>query len=313
MSFFDISVVIPTCGRPDSLRTTLQYLVDADRTGLHVEVIVVDNGIDPNTKPAADSFAHAFPVRYLREPRPGKPYAVNLAMNQRGLGSLVVFLDDDMSPEKGWWHGIMSLSERHPDYDFYTGRSHIVWPVDEIPGWARIKAVQCWAHSVLDYGTHDHHFEIGEWPSGNMFWVRRHVIEQGFRYTEGGPPRVDADYFLRLMESGLIGIAGPDAVAAHRLQHELLDIAFVRRRAVRFGQGFARSRLDKPGVLPQAKLLRDMPLVFRLLVAGNLARWVVAYAAAYGIRDRDRRIARHMVALLGIAHNWESLRYRRAT
>lgn len=276
---------------------------------------MVDNGNDPRTREIAAAARGDLSVRYLHEPRRGKEFALNRGCGEGDLGEIVVFLDDDMSPENGWWRGVKSIVERHPDCDFFTGRSHIIWPREDVPGWARSPAVQSWAHSVLDYGPRDRPFQPGEWPSGNMFWVRRRVFEQGFRFDESLNPRYsigsDAEFHLQLAEAGLKGVAGPDAVAGHRVQEILLDVPHVRSRALRMGRALARIRLDKPNTLHQARMLRDHPVTFRAVTAANLLRWMASYASGYAVRNRDARIARQLIALLGIANNWEALRTRR--
>ena len=315
MAPFDISVIIATFDRPDSLAETLRHLARADRQGLSTDVIVIDNGNDPGTRAAVESARSLLSLRYVHESRPGKEFAVNRGVDQEGLGDIVVFLDDDMSPEKGWWHGVKAICDRHPDCDYFTGRSYIIWPREELPGWARIYAVQSWAHSVLDCGPNDHRFQPGQWPSGNMFWIRRRVIEMGFREDVSLYPRhsmgADAEFILRLAENGMRGVAGPDAAAGHRVQEGLLDLATIRQRALRMGRGLARARLDKPNTLPQARLLRDHPIAFKLLTIANLSRWAASYGLAYLKSTHDARTVQQLLALLGMANNWEVLRMRR--
>lgn len=311
----DITVIICTHGRLDSLRETLAFLARDDCGDLRVEVIVVENGGEAGTRDIVEEMREAIPVRYVYEPREGKEFALNRGIGEPGLGELVVFLDDDMSPEAGWWGGVKAISDRHPDCDYFTGRSRIVWPREDIPGWARDPAVQAWAHSVLDWGPADRRFGAGTWPSGNMFWVRRRVLERGFRFDESLHPRysmgVDADFILQLAEAGLQGVAGGDVVVGHRVQEALLDEAHVRERAIRMGRALSRIRLDKPKTLRQAQLFQDRPLIFRTITAANLARWLGTYARAWLKRNRDARIAAQMVALVGIVNNWEALRMRR--
>jgi glycosyltransferase involved in cell wall biosynthesis len=310
----DITVIVCTCNRPESLSQTLQRLADADHDGLDVEVIVVENGRTTASRDAADAFSNRMATRYVLEPLPGKEHALNRGIQQEGLGEIVAFLDDDMSPDSSWWRGIHTVCERHPECDFFTGRSHIIWPTESIPGWARVYAVQCWAHSVLDYGEHEHPFLQGEWPSPNMFWIRRRVLDEGRRFDEGRTARYhtgDIDFLLRLAEDGYQGVAAPDVVVGHRVQPELLDLDAIRRRAIRLGRSLALVRLDKPRTLPQARLFRNHPLVFRALSVANLARWSASYILAYAASQRDTRIIKQLVALLGIANNYQAVFYRR--
>jgi hypothetical protein len=95
------------------------------------------------------------------------------------------------------------------------------------------------------------------------------------------------------------------------VQPELLDLDAIRRRAIRLGRSLALVRLDKPRTLPQARLFRNHPLVFRALSVANLARWSASYILAYAASQRDTRIIKQLVALLGIANNYQAVFYRR--
>jgi GT2 family glycosyltransferase len=84
------SVVIPTLGRPDLLRETLESLAACDP--VPDEVIVVDGGRDNG---AADVVQSAFPgARYLRS-EPGLTRQRNTGIDAAS-GDAILFLDDDV-------------------------------------------------------------------------------------------------------------------------------------------------------------------------------------------------------------------------
>ncbi|MCT8158635.1 glycosyltransferase family 2 protein [Pseudoruegeria sp. SHC-113] len=86
-----ISVVIPTCNRPDLLVEAVQSAV-AQTLPVH-EIIVVDDASDMDMQPALETFGDI--VRYERLAQKG---GANVARN-RGIalasGELIAFLDDD--------------------------------------------------------------------------------------------------------------------------------------------------------------------------------------------------------------------------
>ena len=94
-----VSIVIPTCGRPDDLRRCLDA-VTAQRTERRVEVIVVDNRPSPGSPTRA--IAGAFrDVVLLEEARPGLSYARNAGF-VAATGSIAIAIDDDVVVPEGW-------------------------------------------------------------------------------------------------------------------------------------------------------------------------------------------------------------------
>lgn len=81
-----VSIIVPTCDRPDDLRRCLASLV-AQRTRHDVEIVVVDNR--PSCD-AARSVAGQFPsVRLVTESRPGLSFARNTGIVDRETGGAV--------------------------------------------------------------------------------------------------------------------------------------------------------------------------------------------------------------------------------
>ena len=86
------SVVIPTCGRDESLALTLFSLQKQDDNLIYEVIIVADGATLPTV---ADSNAH-FPVKLLATGKQmGPAYARNLGA-KTASGSVLVFVDDDI-------------------------------------------------------------------------------------------------------------------------------------------------------------------------------------------------------------------------
>jgi GT2 family glycosyltransferase len=96
-----VTVVVPTCGRPDILRRSIEALTCLDYP--KYELLVVDNMPHlPTTAEVVATYAASDPrVCYLAEPRRGVSHARN-----RGLaaakGEIVAFADDDVVVEPEW-------------------------------------------------------------------------------------------------------------------------------------------------------------------------------------------------------------------
>lgn len=93
-----VSIVVPTCDRPEDLRRCLRSLHD-QRSRRHIEIIVVDNrpGVG-----AARMVARDFPsVVLVEEKRPGLSYARNAGF-LAAHGDILVATDDDVVAPPNW-------------------------------------------------------------------------------------------------------------------------------------------------------------------------------------------------------------------
>ena len=295
----DISVVLSTRNRAESLAVTLECLARADREGLNVEVVVVDNGSSDNTRQVTESVSGRLPVQYLFEPKLGtygKSNALNCAINVAGLGEIVAVLDDDMSPDLHWFKGVYDACKRWPDKDMFGGRTHIIWPTTNIPEWAHKSRLQGWIFSAADYGTKEEPLEAGRWFSGNHFWFRSKVLEGGRRFKDIW--LTEPDFMLQLAEDGRIGMWAPDAVAGHRIQPRLLEETVARQLAIKVGRCYAAVRLDpyKKSV-KQAVLFKRHPFLSRTFCLLNSVRWACCYGLARLRPSKADRFERTLIAL----------------
>lgn len=171
----DISVIIPTQNRAASLQVTLECLASADRVGLRVEVIVVNNAGQDNTEEIARSFSDRIPLRYLYEPMLGnfgKSHALNRALDSGNLGGVIAVLDDDMSPHPDWFQGVSATCQRWPEKDLFTGYTYIIWPIEEVPLWAKKPKLQSWLFSAGHVPISDAELKESRWYLGGHFWFR---------------------------------------------------------------------------------------------------------------------------------------------
>ncbi|MGL5059731.1 MAG: glycosyltransferase [Microcoleus sp.] len=91
-----ISVVICTRDRTELLEGALKSLLALDYP--HREIIVVDNA--PSNNSTAE-FVARFPVRYVKEERPGLDWARNRGIAE-AQHEIIAFTDDDARPDRGW-------------------------------------------------------------------------------------------------------------------------------------------------------------------------------------------------------------------
>ncbi len=112
-----VSVVIPSCNRPDDLRRCLASL-EAQRGARPLEVIVVDNRPGPASPTAA--VAREFErVILLEEHRPGLSYARNAGFAVAS-GAIMIAIDDDVTVPAGWLERLVAPFVR-PEVTAVTG------------------------------------------------------------------------------------------------------------------------------------------------------------------------------------------------
>ena len=219
----DISVIIPTFNRAHAIRDTLDGLTRLDTNGLDWEVIVVDNNSCDETRAAVESFVGRLPVRYLFEPRQGKNYALNAAI-ELAMGEILVFADDDITPDHSWLIEIANATSRWPDYLVFGGRIEPAFPEDTL-ALVREANFSDVVFATMCLPQSEGPFPEGVTPNGPNCWVRRRVFQLGWRYNnEIGPKgtgRVSGsewEFFLRLRSAGIEPVYVPSATVLHRVQ-----------------------------------------------------------------------------------------------
>jgi hypothetical protein len=302
--------VICTRNRAESLATTLGFLVADDRDGVDYEIVVVDNDSEDDTRKVADSFADRLSLRVLSETRHGKCHALNRALESARLGDIVAFLDDDMSPERGWCQGVLTTCEAWPDKDYFGGRSPLEWPPGPIPGWARGTKIRGWAFSTEDWGKVDREIALGDWPCPNNFWIRSRVLATGRRFASVWA--TEPEFIFRLAGDGSRGVRSGRVVARHRIQRRLLEEGPIRERAVLVGRSLAGVLLRPHQVTKQARLFRRHPLLTRGFCLAMIGLWSLRYVRARARRSTDTRFAETVWALERLSYFTEILRIARA-
>jgi glycosyltransferase involved in cell wall biosynthesis len=279
----EISVIIPTQNRAASLATTLECLASADHSGLQLEIIVVNNAGHDNTEEVVRSFQQRISIRYFYEPTLGtfgKSHALNRAFDAGNLGEIIVILDDDMSPHSDWFQGVAAICKRWPGKDLFTGNTYVIWPPIEIPAWARAGTNLGWLYADWHRGSSDVELPDGHWFLGGHFWFRSRVLNSGLRFKDMW--LTEPNFQLELTERGFGGVTGPDAIAGHRVQPQLLQKMVVLDRAKKTGVALAQLRLQPyRNKVKHARLLHRHPCLGRLFCLLNCTRWCLCYMASY--------------------------------
>ncbi|MFH0944620.1 MAG: glycosyltransferase [Planctomycetota bacterium] len=110
------SIVIPTFGRPDSLRECLRSLAGLDYPLDLVEAIVVEDGTSrrPISPDSLRSVAGSLEVRHIRQDHAGPAVARNRGA-EAARNTYLAFTDDDCRPDPGWLRGLARQFAVSPD------------------------------------------------------------------------------------------------------------------------------------------------------------------------------------------------------
>jgi glycosyltransferase involved in cell wall biosynthesis len=103
-SIIDISVIIPVLNDPLGLKDTLDSLVSQDYPADRYEIIIADNGSDKETRDVINEFQIKYPklIRLVIEDKIRSSYAARNKGIENSMGSVLSFIDADMSVDKDW-------------------------------------------------------------------------------------------------------------------------------------------------------------------------------------------------------------------
>ncbi len=218
----EVSVVIPTCGRAEILRGTLEALARQRFNRSRLEVLVVADGGDPDTLALARELAPSFPcpLTPLAQARQGQGVARNLGI-ERAAGRIVLMLDDDIEavPVLVAEH---ARHHQHRDNIVVTGALPVERLEDEP---AHQEAVRLWWAGVLaDMAAPAHQPTFRDFVTGNVSAPRAALLAAGGfdpRFTGYG--REDYELGYRLLRAGLRFLHEPAAEGLHRYRKPVLE------------------------------------------------------------------------------------------
>ena len=192
-----VSVVIPTCNRPDLLQKCLDALATslARVADTPIDVIVTDDGASMATR---DLVASSYPwARWIQGPRRGPAANRNNGV-RASAGTWIVFTDDDCIPEEGWMQAFLERIRSTPDCKVFEG---------------------C---TVTDRERRRMDEESPENRHGGYLWSCNMAIERrffdrlgGFCETFPSPAMEDVDLRLRIQECKERFDFVPTAVVCH--------------------------------------------------------------------------------------------------
>jgi glycosyltransferase involved in cell wall biosynthesis len=226
----DISVIICTYNRSESLKSTLKSLGQMSvNPDLAWDLTVVDNNSKDTTRQVIEEFAAAapFPVRYVFESCPGLSYARNTGI-EKTTGEIIAFTDDDVTVEKSWLTNIHAAFKQ-PEYKAIGGKVAPVWSVPQ-PVWFAEKGPFATPRAIVSFDLGDKPCIAHAYPCGANMAFRREVFARygNFRVDLGRIKDTllggeDFDFFQRMMNGGDQIFYFPGAIIFHPVTEDRLD------------------------------------------------------------------------------------------
>lgn len=305
-----ITVLIATRDRAAILRESLEAMCRVRRDTLSVELVVVDNGSTDDTRAVLEEFSRRLPLRHLSDPVPGKSHAINHALRNVKLGDIIVFTDDDISPEPSWLSEIADVCERWPDHAVFGGRIDPVWPCDHSPpNWANQDVIQSLAFARHHVADAECEYPPDKDPFGGNFWVRRDSVK-GVAFLEaiGAHPTQqklgDETHFVRqLRRRGIIPIYAPRARVEHRIESGRTSKRAIYRRALQGGLGVVYVH-----GLPEKQLFQRSRSLWTLKRLQVILKIIFEFPLVAVSRDESWRVLNATYLFWSIAEHAQALR-----
>jgi GT2 family glycosyltransferase len=229
------SVIICTHNRVEDLRETLKAVSQLVYAEGELEILVVDNASQDETRQTVMDAAAGMPqLKYLREDKLGLSHARNTGI-ANAAGEFVAFLDDDAAPIPAWLEKLEKCF-RNPRVACVGGRVKPVWRT--LTGWPD------WLHPrLIGYFTvidHDDFREFGypNCPAGTNVAFRKAVFDEvgAFDPNLGRTgtsllSNEEADLCVAIAQAGYRILYTPEAVVHHKVHENRLTREWVLDRS----------------------------------------------------------------------------------
>jgi len=240
-NIFDISVIICSYNRCESLKDTLDSLLNQECDGsFDYEVIVVDNNSKDKTRLVVESYISKFNgrLKYIFEPKQGLSYARNRGIKE-SKGEIVTFTEDDVIIDKKWLCSIYSSFVNY-DCDVSFGKILLRW-YTKPPPWLTKRFYG--NLGLLNRGDDFLRIESDDYGFfGGNFSVKKAVFREignfntllgrrGYDLVSGE----DTELFFRLLSANKRIYYQPRSIVYHKVENKKINKSYFRR--LNFGAG----------------------------------------------------------------------------
>ena len=285
----EVSVIIPTYNRKDSVLRTLDSLSQQTFPGERFEVIVVDDGGSDGTAEIAQ-LTFPFALHYIRQENQGEIVARNAGV-QRSAGKMLVFLDDDIEVNPEYLAAIATV---HAAYSPAVVLAVLVEVAAGLPGDAVAKKPLPAAHREYQRHVVPKSVSFIECMSGIMSISRDGFFEiremQPLLSGEGRNIWGGIDFGFRAHQHGFTFWRAQNAIAYHH-DNTLASLESRCRRNYRVSYAVHHLFTKYPTLQGQIPMYHDKgPIEWRqdppALIGRKLARQVVSSTPVMQIMER---------------------------
>lgn len=257
----NISIILATYKRPDTLHAVLRSFCELECEGIQWEILVADNAGGDEARDVVAQFEIQLPVTLIIETHLGKSSALNSAM-AKATGDLFLFTDDDVVVDPKWliatWEGV----KKRPHHSVFGGRILPKFPDATSAASLPIDFSHTWVKGC--YAIADSENEEGEFHPWMVFgpnWaMRSDLFRMGFFFrTDLGPGTElivgeETELAYRLHKAGMVLAYIPQSLVYHQIRPEQLTVQWLYERVFKSGQSWALN-----GGLPNVPLLFGVP------------------------------------------------------
>lgn len=216
-------------------------------------LVIVDDGSTDRTAELVQSFAQQLPLHLLRQQRRGKSAALNAAVGhvlEQSDTELLVFTDDDATPDADWLVRLADCAREHPHYALFGGAILPDW-AEAPPGWVTRLVPLGLTYAVTT--ANDGPVFPGLVWGANMA-VRRAVFDAGHRFDAAAGPNAgpyamggETEFNRRIATAGFAAWFCTAARVHHFIRPHQLRRRYVLQRALRNGRGAQLQGLPDSG------------------------------------------------------------------
>lgn len=266
------------------LKMTLDSLLAQEINGsFDYEIILADNNSKDNTADTVKNYLGKFGgrLRYLFEPRQGKPYALNSSVEE-ARGEIIAFTDDDVIVDKKWLKNINNVFKGKNDLDLLGGKV-IPFFTAKIPAWMANYRSNILRYPLMHYDLGDAYLECNSknkiLPIGGNISLRKKSYFKYGGFSENEKSE-DIELGNKWHNSGAKIAYSPDVVVYHYANPSRMNKSYFRKYFYQTGTDHSSIYKEK---YSRGRKLSGIPLwVFKdlLLTIGKYCKSVLNF-------DRD--------------------------